>query len=228
MPKPKEPRFVYDPREYDAAYVSALEMSGGSSARLDFGWFGAQTELPQSLLSLARRRVRQVRNDDGDGLAHAQRGDRGRPPRRFGEHVDQRGALADRDGRCEGRALMGDLPALDQHGRGGGHHLAADGDGVLADDRSVGRSGDRELHPPDDLGRRGAAPCKAQRDQASDAQTPARRGRHDGGETSHRRTVRVPPAIARCHGPLPSSAWLRSRSRPASARAWLAGCAGAR
>ena len=46
MPKPKEPRFVYDPREYDASYVSALEMSGGSSARLDFGWFGAQTDLP--------------------------------------------------------------------------------------------------------------------------------------------------------------------------------------
>jgi hypothetical protein len=42
-----EPRIVYDPREYDAAYVSALEMSRGTSARLDFSFFGALTELPE-------------------------------------------------------------------------------------------------------------------------------------------------------------------------------------
>jgi ERCC4-type nuclease len=40
MTKTPEPRLVYDPREYEAAYVSALEMSGGYSARLDFVYFG--------------------------------------------------------------------------------------------------------------------------------------------------------------------------------------------
>lgn len=44
--KSAEPRLVYDPREYEPAYVSALEMSGGTSARLDFSYFGALTELP--------------------------------------------------------------------------------------------------------------------------------------------------------------------------------------
>lgn len=46
MTKP-DPRLVYDPREYEPAYVSALEMSGGYSARLDFSFFGALTELPE-------------------------------------------------------------------------------------------------------------------------------------------------------------------------------------
>ena len=37
---------IYDPREYEPPYVSALEMSKGTSARLDFSFFGALTELP--------------------------------------------------------------------------------------------------------------------------------------------------------------------------------------
>lgn len=47
MKKQTEPRMIYDPREYEPAYISALEMSGGTSTRLDFSYFGALTTLPE-------------------------------------------------------------------------------------------------------------------------------------------------------------------------------------